>query len=138
MGSVKNGLHGQYRGLYAHAFSAQAVQSQEPLIRKTMHLLMLRLREESLLESPVDMLEWLMRTILEWLMWTTFDVVGDLAFGESFNCLREREWHPWPRVTFGAFEASMMIVNLSRYFPLKLALALVSGSLLKKRQTQIQ
>jgi hypothetical protein len=31
----------------------------------------------------------------EWLTWTTFDVIGDLGFGSSFQCLETSNYHPW-------------------------------------------
>jgi hypothetical protein len=33
-----------------------------------------------------------------WYNWTTFDIIGDLAFGDSFHCLDDGEYHPFVRV----------------------------------------
>lgn len=34
----------------------------------------------------------------EWFNYTTFDVIGDLGFGSSFDCLRHSDYHPWVHV----------------------------------------
>ena len=30
-----------------------------------------------------------------WLSFITFDIIGDLAFGKSFDCVKEGVSHPW-------------------------------------------
>jgi hypothetical protein len=32
--------------------------------------------------------------IVQWFGFTTFDLIDDLGFGESFNCLERTEFHP--------------------------------------------
>jgi hypothetical protein len=33
--------------------------------------------------------------IVRWLNFTTFDLIGDLCFGESFDALRDEEYNAW-------------------------------------------
>ena len=33
--------------------------------------------------------------LADWYFWNTFDVIGDLALGESFNCLHDTSHIPW-------------------------------------------
>ena len=43
--------------------------------------------------------------IVRWLNFVTFDVIGDLAFGESFGCLERGDFHFWITVIFDAVKA---------------------------------
>lgn len=36
-----------------------------------------------------------MVNLTAWFNFATFDIIGDLAFGEPFNCLAESRYHPW-------------------------------------------
>lgn len=77
--------HARYRRLLAHAFSEKGMRDQEPLIRKYVDLLIDRLQEQA--GKVTDMVEWYNRI--------TFDMIGDLAFGDPFYCLQDRKTHPW-------------------------------------------
>ncbi|KAL4877750.1 cytochrome P450 [Aspergillus karnatakaensis] len=113
--------HGVFRRLMAHGFSEQAMRAQEPLIRGYVDLLVRRLREHSHShshshsdsdsgnengEKAVDM--------AAWYNYTTFDVIGDLAFGEGFGCLAESRMHPWIEVvtSMGRFMTVLQFVSL--------------------------
>ena len=71
--------------------------------------------------------------MVKWLNFTTFDIVGDLALGESFHCLEESRYHGWVSILFTQFKAAALFVSL-RFFgldrPVKL---LLPKKLLKKR-----
>jgi hypothetical protein len=81
--SIEN--HDRMRRLITHAFSDKAMREQEPIIQKYVSLLMDKLHERA--GSKID--------IVAWLNFTTFDLMGDLAFSESFHCLAESKYHPW-------------------------------------------
>ena len=51
---------------------------------------MQRLRERS--NEKVD--------LTAWFNYATFDLAGDLAFGEPFNCLKDSTYHPWISLIF--------------------------------------
>ena len=59
------------------------MRDQEPLINKYFDLLIQRLQERS--GKPVDM--------VEYYEFATVDIISDLAFGESFDCLEKEEMH---------------------------------------------
>ena len=40
--------------------------------------------------------------VVDWFNWTTFDLIGDLVFGESFGCLDNAHTHPWIASVFGS------------------------------------
>ncbi|EXJ90170.1 hypothetical protein A1O3_03239 [Capronia epimyces CBS 606.96] len=79
--------HGKLRRLLSHGFSERALQDQVPIIQDYVDLFIARLRVLSKKPEPVD--------IVTWYNFFTFDVIGDLAFAESFGCLETSKYHPW-------------------------------------------
>lgn len=82
--------HSRMRRQLAHAFSERALRSQESYLKHYVDLLISKLRAESDAGQPADM--------VKFYNFTTFDVLGDLAFGESFGCLESGGYHPWVRI----------------------------------------
>ncbi|EFW98568.1 60S ribosomal protein l3 [Grosmannia clavigera kw1407] len=113
------GRHRNLRRLLAHGFSDRAMRDQEPLIAGYVDLLIQRLHERTLPEA-VDM-----RT---WYNWMAFDIIGDLAFGESFGSMDQVRYHPWVDAiankvsTMGLFITATLL-HLRR--PLMLAAGLI-------------
>ncbi|OJD38810.1 cytochrome p450 [Diplodia corticola] len=84
--------HTQLRRLLSNAFSDKVLQGQEPVIRKYTDLLITKLSERCRQgDSTVD--------LVNWYNFTTFDIIGHLAFAESFNCLESTEYHAWISLT---------------------------------------
>ena len=81
--------HSRIRHLLSHAFSESALREQEPLITSYVDLLIVKLREqiEASAQGKVD--------IVRWFNFATFDIVGDLVFGESFQALEKGQYHVW-------------------------------------------
>ncbi|KAH8683932.1 cytochrome P450, partial [Ilyonectria robusta] len=74
--------HARYRRLYSPGFSARSLREQEPLIQGYVNMFingLTRACEHG--ETPVDM--------VQWFNFVTFDIIGDLAFGEPFGCLED-------------------------------------------------
>jgi cytochrome P450 len=85
--------HQRFRRALAHGFSSQAMLDQQPIIRKYVDTLFEKLHLEC--DGGSKALD-----IVKWFNWTTFDVIGDLSFGEPFGCLEESEYHPWVSLVF--------------------------------------
>lgn len=102
--------HRRMRRLQSHAFSEKALRSQEDLIQKYVDLLMRQLRDRAANPTTaiVDM--------VKWYNFTTFDVIGDLAFGESFGCLEQGVWHRWITAIFTMVRSGIWI-RAARRFP---------------------
>ncbi|KAK4955890.1 hypothetical protein LTR10_006829 [Elasticomyces elasticus] len=79
--------HARYRRLLAHAFSEKGLQEQQPQIKYFVDLLIDRLGEFAKSGGELDMVQWYNMTL--------FDLIGDLAWGETFHCLRDRRVHEW-------------------------------------------
>ncbi|CAI6029751.1 unnamed protein product [Clonostachys chloroleuca] len=84
--------HKRMRRLISHAFSDKALRNQEPVVQSYVDKLMGRLSEASDRNETVD--------LVRWYNFTTFDLIGDLAFGQSFQCLDSGNYHPWVRMIF--------------------------------------
>lgn len=98
--------HSRYRRLLSHAFSEKGMREQEPLIRKYVDLLIHRLHQYAG-EGVQNM--------VDWYNWTTFDLIGDLAFGEPFHCLENVHSHPWIAFIHGNVKSIPFIGLIRRY-----------------------
>ncbi|CAI4211080.1 unnamed protein product [Parascedosporium putredinis] len=91
--------HARFRKIMGPGFSDKSMKAQEPLITKYIDLLIQRLHQYSA-QGPQNM--------TNWYNWTTFDVIGDLAFGDSFKCLEKVESHPFITAIFGSLRHILM------------------------------
>lgn len=91
--------HAVLRRLLAGGFSDRSMRDQEPIIGAYVDLLVTRLREHAVDRDSKDPHTGLQRPraldMTAWYNWTTFDIIGDLAFGEPFGGLDRAEYHPW-------------------------------------------
>ena len=100
--------HSRFRRLLSHAFSDRALREQEPLLQRYINLLIQRLHERcSNGAEPLDM--------VKWYNWTTFDIIGDLAFGDAFGCLKDSTYHPWVSIIFDNIKAVSRLNQARRY-----------------------
>lgn len=51
--------------------------------------------------------------ISNWLNFITFDIIGDLSFGEPFGCLAAGEMHPWVSIMFSSLRDIVYLAALS-------------------------
>lgn len=101
--------HSRLRRLLSHAFSEKALREQEPLMKVYVDLLIRRLSEEGKDGAvPLD--------IVSWYNWTTFDLFGDLMFGEPFDCLKNGDYHPWVSLLFRSIKAQTLF-NAASHIP---------------------
>jgi hypothetical protein len=68
----------------SYGFSEKALKNQEPILNIYFNTLIEKLKENSA-NGPVD-LSFFFNLV-------TVDIVGDLTFGESFNCLQSTTLH---------------------------------------------
>ncbi|KAK3306248.1 cytochrome P450 [Chaetomium strumarium] len=100
--------HTRMRRAMAHGFSAQAIAEQQPIIQKYVDLMIRRLHEECAGGTrSVD--------VVKWFNFATFDIIGDLAFGEPFSCLEGSTYHPWVAMIFSSVKDLAWSINLNRY-----------------------
>ncbi|GKZ19409.1 hypothetical protein AbraIFM66951_011019 [Aspergillus brasiliensis] len=75
--------HQQRRRLWSTAFGSKQLRGYEHRVRKYRQQLVDLLAERD--GQPVD--------VTKWFNLYTYDVMGDLAFGEGFGCLEQGEYH---------------------------------------------
>jgi cytochrome P450 len=70
---------------------------------------------------------------------TSFDIIGDLAYAESFGCLAKVELHPWIQLTFDFLKAAVYI-QILQWIPGALALtnSILPPSVRKSRDYHLQ
>ena len=120
--------HRRMRRALAYAFSDKALQEQGDILQHFTRLLIHRLREEvdSTHGSAVD--------LFQWYNWTTFDLIGDLSFGEPFNCLEKGEYSDWVAMVFNSFKTIAFLNITKNLAPLdKVARRLIPKSMKAKK-----
>ncbi|KAK4234237.1 cytochrome P450 [Achaetomium macrosporum] len=124
--------HALLRRTMAHGFSDRSMREQQPLIKGYIDLLIRRLRERAEDgEKAVDM--------AAWYNYTAFDVIGDLAFGESFGCLDNSDYHPWVKAIFELARTGIVFQILAHYPILtRLLLSLIPAKLMEERERHMQ
>lgn len=123
--------HARQRKLVSHAFSDKALKDQELLLKHHVMLLVEKLEEPAVAGKFVN--------IVDWFNFTTFDIMGDLTFGESLGQLSSATYSPWVKAGFG-FLKILSISRVSRAWPglARLLRALMPADAKKKRQMHIE
>ena len=87
--------HARLRRVLDHAFSDRAFKEQIPAVMGHVDTLIESLHQQ-VREQYIGKVD-----IGKWYNWMSFDVIGDLSFGESFDCLKTQTYHPWVDMIFG-------------------------------------
>ena len=114
--------HGRMRRLLGYGFSPKALEEQHGLIMSYADSLIGGLRQRC--AEPQD--------LVAWYNWLTFDLIGDLAFGESFDCLRDQRYHPWVKTLFKGINGGVAISAAHRYGLAGLLTSLIPASMMKE------
>ncbi|KAH8197034.1 hypothetical protein TruAng_008785 [Truncatella angustata] len=111
--------HRRQRRLLSHAFSSTALQDQEGYVKFYVDLLIRKLQSNMEQGKVVDM--------TKWYNYTTFDIIGELAFADPFNSLANSDYHPWVALIFSSIKAGGVKMFLDHYWLLKPLILLVYG-----------
>ncbi len=101
--------HTRLRRVLDHAFSDRAHRDQMPIVAGHVDTLIESLHEQVRGQylGKVD--------LNNWYNWMSFDVIGDLAFGQSFGCLKSQTYHPWVAMISGNLKAIAVIGACNRF-----------------------
>lgn len=106
--------HHRMRKVISGGLTDRELKKQEPLIQKQTDLLVKRLQDLVKVaekggssSQEVD--------ILEWYSFATFDIIGDLLFGESFHALETSDHHPWVKNLMAYFKPSTRLMALHHF-----------------------
>jgi cytochrome P450 len=106
--------HGRIRKLYSSAFSARSLREQEGVVGGYVDLFIRQLGKYGTgggrdSERGSD--------IVEWFNWLTFDIIGDLAFGDPFGSLSEAKDHFWVSSLIQNVELFVYMVAFNTVIP---------------------
>ncbi|KAK5688274.1 hypothetical protein LTS10_000252 [Elasticomyces elasticus] len=80
--------HARQRRIVSHAFSVEALKAQEKLTTEYVDLFISKIGEVAEANKGVVDLNC-------WYNYFTFDIIGEMAFGESFQCMVAGEYNYW-------------------------------------------
>ncbi|PVH96874.1 cytochrome P450, partial [Periconia macrospinosa] len=100
--------HKRFRRVMGPAFSERTLKAQEYLMKRHVDLLISQLHKRVEDKGSVGV------DIVRWLNFITFDIIGDLTFGQSFGCLETGELHPWIQWVFGGVKESCFFQAILR------------------------
>ena len=102
------------RKLLSSSFSEKSLRSQYPAVESYAGLLMKRIHD--LVTAPDNNGSGAVVNMVDWINFYTVDIIGDLAVGESFDCLSNSEYHPWVKTLFN-FLQGMVYAAATRFYP---------------------
>ena len=112
--------HAKYRKILNPSFSEKATKEYEPTIHQNMDNMI-----SKLVKSVDDGRSH--TNITKWLQWLTFDMVGDVVWGEPFNCVTQGRSHPCLALSMDLVSFSSFIVFVAWWTGLKNYLIKLSG-----------
>ncbi|OCL05723.1 cytochrome P450 [Glonium stellatum] len=126
--------HARQRRALSHAFSQKALLEQESIIKGYVDLFIERLTPFAANGTKINM--------CDWFNYTTFDFIGDMAFGEPFGCLQDGKEHSWvglitETIKAGAFEQSTRRVFQAGSFWQKKLMWFIPEHLKEKRRRHL-
>ncbi|KAH7380109.1 cytochrome P450 [Pyrenochaeta sp. MPI-SDFR-AT-0127] len=119
--------HSRMRKIFTPAFSDRALKQQEPLFVRYTDLLVSKLKDG--IDRKWDM--------VRMYNFTTFDIMGDLTFGEPLHMLEDAEYDPWVRAIFANIKIASKASVMMKYPLLRGALR-KAVPMNKKRGEQFQ
>ncbi|KIW22463.1 uncharacterized protein PV07_12347 [Cladophialophora immunda] len=105
--------HARYRRAFMGAFSEKAIKDHSTLIERYVDLMMQRFRAMAN-ESGITKVD-----IVSWLNFVTFDISGDLSFGESFGSTLTGNPHPWVDIACRFGKGIALVASINHYAPLQ-------------------
>ncbi|KAI4730515.1 putative P450 monooxygenase [Aureobasidium sp. EXF-10728] len=99
--------HKKMRAQLNTAFSDKSLRDQENLIAEPIDLFIDQIGEKGDCPEGID--------IVMWFNLMTFDIIGSLAFGESFGGLESAKFHEWIQLAVGSMKQGALADSLGRY-----------------------
>ncbi|KAF7880739.1 hypothetical protein EAF00_012014 [Botryotinia globosa] len=102
--------YSRMRRLLSYTFSEKMLRGQEDIMQSHIDKLISSLgtREDEQGETAV------VNLCIRY-NFLTFDILGNLAFGEPFGCFDSGGYHPWVAIVFDGFKPASYIQSLRRY-----------------------
>ena len=105
-------VHARFRRAIDPGFTERAVLMQESIVQEYVEKFISKIR--AMAEAGPDKAAVI--NVVQWYNYVTFDLIGDLGFGESFGCLESETYHPWMALIFNSLKAATQFATL-RFYP---------------------
>ncbi|KAF3025159.1 hypothetical protein E8E14_014748 [Neopestalotiopsis sp. 37M] len=112
--------HARYRRILNPCFAEKATKTYEPTIRENVDKMVAKL--SAIVEKGNASID-----VTKWFQWLTFDMVTDVCWGESFECVDEEKSHPCLALSMDLVSFSSFIVFVAWWKGLKDLLVKLSG-----------
>ncbi|KAF1829166.1 putative cytochrome P450 [Decorospora gaudefroyi] len=110
IGSERNpAQHARKKKNLTAAFSVKALQQQEAIVQKVVDEFTRKLGHLSAESTGRGI------NIVNWMEMVTFDILGEMAFGESFHCVEKEKHHPWIDLILNHLLEITLVDNLRRF-----------------------
>ncbi|KAI0099744.1 cytochrome P450 [Nemania sp. FL0031] len=123
--------HSEKRAMFSAAFTQKALLEQESIIQRFVDNFVKKVGKLGAGPEGLDM--------VKWYQMVSFDIFGELGFGETFGCLERESSHPWLEMILDHLLVVNIMDNLRRY-PLLVAIVKLLPAKwttgLAKQQTQ--
>ncbi|EMC96846.1 hypothetical protein BAUCODRAFT_34244 [Baudoinia panamericana UAMH 10762] len=103
--------HARQRRIFANAFSDRALKLQEPLFLTYVDKLVAKLQQR-ITANPDEKID-----MVKMYNFTTFDIMGDLTFGEPLDMLENTDYHPWVSAIFAQVRYGTILHSIRHYHP---------------------
>jgi cytochrome P450 len=100
--------HAQKKKYLAAAFSSQALHSQEPIVQRCWNQFVSKIGPVSQ-QNPGGI------NVVDWFEMAAFDMLGEMAFGESFGCIEKEKHHFWLDLILEHLFEITLLDNLGRF-----------------------
>ncbi len=88
--AADDATHSRQRRILAHAFSSAALREQQPLLKAWAEKMKTKMEEQVELGDGTSKVD-----LVKPFHCATFDIMGDLTFGEGLNMLDDGQYSPW-------------------------------------------
>ena len=112
LNAFDNQDHTRIRKAVQPAFTERAIKEQESIVQSHVNLLIYKLEEAVEAHPDSDGVD---IDVVRWYNFTTFDIIGDLGFGESFDCLKKSEYHAYVAIISPSFKEYVLRASLQFY-----------------------
>lgn len=122
--------HARLRRAFANAFSEKSLKDQSPIIQSYVDACISQFKGSgsvrSWKEKKID--------LNDWFYFLTFDITGDLSFGESFECVKNGKAHYWVEVVQDFGKGLALVATINQYPPIDKLLRYVIPKKILQRQ----
>ena len=122
--------HARLRRAFANSFSEKSLRDQSTVVENFVAAFIRKLK------APEQGKGWKEKTVdlNQWFNFVTFDISGDLSFGEPFDCVKNGKAHPWVEIAQDFGKGLALIASINQYPPIDKLLRSIIPRKIMQRQ----